>query len=127
MQLTAEHVEKTFFRCLFEEGESQDRAIVVEGIVNTYGFHPSRLEENRIVVRDLLAELPEKFFEGSGGGYSFLGACEDKTGRQWTGLHRTMEMLFALGLGLGLVKCLLPREMWSILPGGMPYYVVVDA
>ena len=124
MQLTAQQVEKVFYSCLFKDDEPQERAVVVNGIVNTYGFHPDRLEQNRTVISDLLAELPDQFKEASGGGYSFLGACKDKNGRQWTGLHRTMEMLFTLGLGLGLVKCLMPREMWDILPGGMPYYAV---
>ena len=32
-----------------------------------------------------------------------------------------MEQLFVLGMGLGLVKYGLPRSMWNVLPGGMPY------
>jgi hypothetical protein len=32
-----------------------------------------------------------------------------------------MEMLFCLGIGMGLAKWLLPKNMWSALPGGMPY------
>ena len=28
------------------------------------------------------------------GGWSFLNSCDDKNGRQWTGLHSTMERLW---------------------------------
>jgi hypothetical protein len=38
-----------------------------------------------------------------------------------------MAQLFALGLGIGMVECQLPRELWDMLPGGVPYYVVNDA
>ena len=54
-----------------------------------------------------------------------MAACNDKDGHQWTGLHLTMEKLFALGIGIERVKCLLPRELWKIMPGGMPYFMVL--
>jgi hypothetical protein len=37
-----------------------------------------------------------------------------------------MEGLFCLGMAIGKVECLMPRKMWTILPGGMPYYLVKD-
>ena len=74
----------------------------------------------------MLENLPLDFQENSGGGMSFLKACDDQEGNQWTGLHRRMEELFVLGTGLGKVKCLMPRELWAALPGGMPYYVVLE-
>jgi len=37
-----------------------------------------------------------------------------------------MEKLFLLGLAIEKVKCLMPREVWPALPGGMPYYVIND-
>jgi len=55
---------------------------------------------------------------------SFLNACQDRNGNQWTDLHQRMEQLFVLGQAAGFVSCLLPRDMWAALPGGMPYYVV---
>jgi len=69
--------------------------------------------------------LPEQFKGSAGGGWSFLNACDDKHGNQWTDLHLRMEQLFQLGIGIGKVKCLMPRAMWSALPGGMPYYAVI--
>jgi hypothetical protein len=35
-----------------------------------------------------------------------------------------MDKLFSMVIAVGLVKACFPRCMWSILPGGMPYYVV---
>jgi hypothetical protein len=71
----------------------------------------------------MLLQLPDKFMAGSGDGFSFLGGCETKTGELW-GQHHDVEMLLCLGMALGMVKCLVPRDMWKVLPGGLPYYVV---
>lgn len=57
---------------------------------------------------------------------SFLNSCNTNEGKQWTGMHMKMEFLFALGVAIEKVKNLLPREMWPILPGGVPYFVVLD-
>jgi hypothetical protein len=72
----------------------------------------------------MLLQLPDSFQKDSGGGYSFLEACNNKDGNQWTGLHLRMEQLFSLGIATEQVSYCLPRENWSILPGGMPYLVV---
>ena len=72
----------------------------------------------------MLAELPNQFQADKGGGWSFLSACDDRNGHQWTDYHQRMEQLFQLGLALGLVRCPVPRDAWSMLPGSMPYYVV---
>jgi hypothetical protein len=75
-------------------------------------------------IRAMLAELPDQYRKSGGGGWSFLNACDDRHGTQWTGFHRTMEHLFMLGLAIGAVTLLMPRELWDALPGGMPYYMV---
>jgi hypothetical protein len=71
----------------------------------------------------LLNELPSSFKKDIGGGWSFLQACETKDGVQW-GEHRNMEQLFVLGMALGKVRYCLPRDLWQVLPGGMPYLVI---
>lgn len=96
----------------------------VEGIRGPVWFSAERLEVHRPEIEAMLDELPDDFKESSGGGTSFLNACQDKHGNLWTGLHGIMEQLFLLGMGIGKVKLLFPREMWSYLPGGMPYYVI---
>ena len=122
--LTDDRVNSIFTDCLFKDGEDTSDHIVAEGIVQTAGFHPGRIEEHRQEIHDMLAELPDPFKTGSGDGWSFLNACFDKHGNQWTGLHRTQEQLVQLGIAIGEVEYLMPREMWAIFPGGMPYFVV---
>lgn len=120
-ELNAQRVEELFGRCL---AGAPDQGAVTRGIVTTAAFSPQAIEEHREEIGQLLAELPEQFRETGGGGWSFLNACMDRHGRQWTGLHRSMEQLFLLGLASGQVSELLPRDMWPALPGGMPYYMV---
>lgn len=123
MTLNAAAVQEVFMDCLFQEGEDTSNAVIVEGITSRYGFHPQRLSNNRTSIQTLLAELPENFRESSGGGWSFLQACQTKDGQQW-GEHRNAEQLMTLGLATGDAEYLLPREMWGAMPGGMPYFVV---
>ena len=35
-----------------------------------------------------------------------------------------MEDLFCLGIAIGKVQYCLPRETWSLLPGGVPYLMI---
>jgi hypothetical protein len=72
----------------------------------------------------MLSDLPDEFQASGGGGWSFLNACMTKTGEQWTGMHPTMDKLFMLGIAAGKARWLMPRDMWSVLPGGMPYVSV---
>jgi hypothetical protein len=119
MKLTAENVSAVVVDCLFRDGEDHADMVVVEGITTKWGFHPDRLKEHREDIRSLLGQLPEEFAQG----WSFLNACVDRKGEQW-GEHRSMDELFSLGQATGLVACLMPREFWGALPGGMPYYQV---
>jgi hypothetical protein len=130
--LTAAHVEEVMTDCVFRDDEwregepTPENMVRVEGIVGDYGFHPGRLQEHAEEIRAMLRELPPEFMQSGGGGMSFLNACDDKYGEQWTGLHRTMGFLFGLGMAIGYVDCLFPRDLWSAMPGGVPYYVVKD-
>ncbi|MDP2684482.1 MAG: hypothetical protein Q8P20_05505 [bacterium] len=123
-KLTAENVVRIFQDCLFLEGENTDKHIKAEGITTTAGFNPDRLDKHKKEIEAMLNELPNEFQKSGGGGMSFLNACMDKYGNQWTGFHQTMEQLFQLGIAIGKVQCQLPRKMWTSLPGGMPYYIV---
>lgn len=121
-----EAVDAVFKDCLFRDEEVPDGkppadAVIVEGVMNTIGFHRERLESHRAEMQGWLAMLPLEFRKNGGGGWSFLNACNQADGEQWTGLHQRMDQLFTLAIGLGLARWQLPREMWSALPGGMPY------
>ena len=125
-ELTSTNVTNTFMSCLFKEGESHENYVDAPGIIHHVGFHPERLKEAKEDVIDYLSQLPKEFFskeKGGEGGWSFLNACYTRNGVHW-GEHIHMEQLFQLGCALGLCECLLPREMWKILPGGVPYYVI---
>jgi hypothetical protein len=122
VELTSDNVSQTFQSCLAEDESS---GVVVDGVVTRASLSQSAVTAHLEDIRSMLSELPPEFQESSGGGWSFLNACNDRRGRQWTGLHRTMEELFLLGLAAGLVESLLPRELWGSLPGGMPYYKVL--
>lgn len=123
-------VEFIFDDCLHvtteEGGEPTDGHPDYEGIIATYCLHPKRVDDYKLEIAEMLENLPDPFQEDTGGGWSFLNACDDKNGEQWTGLHRTMEHLFILGMAIGRVKSILPRELWPALPGGVPYYVVTS-
>jgi len=124
MKLTSEKVSEIFIDCLFKEGEPTEDMVPVEGIKINIGFHPERLECHSDEITELLNELPEEFHSRNGGGWSFLNACNDRHGNQWTGLHQVMEQLVMLGVGIKKVKYLMPRNMWDVFPDGMPYFVI---
>lgn len=121
--LSSESVHNLFDICKQKPDEIAEH-IYVPGIKNNHTFNKARLEENRTTIISMLNELPVEFHKSGGGGWSFLNACNNRYGEQWTNFHFNMEALFTMGLALGLVSELMPREMWDILPGGMPYYMI---
>jgi len=128
-KLNSDRVTKIFMDCLFQEEENKDNPVIAEGVVSTVWFHPIRLESYIDEIEEMLNELPEEFHEKTGGGWTFLNACNDKHGNQWTGVHKIMEQLFQLGIGIGKVECLtitvIPRYLWVFLPGEVPYYTIL--
>ena len=126
MELTSKNVNDVFLRCLYDNKEEDvENAIIVDGVIGKFGFNPINLIENTVNISKMLDCLPDNFKETSGGGWSFLNACIDKDGVQWTGEHRTVEKIVCLGIATGKAKYLLPKDMWNALPGGMPYFVVL--
>lgn len=127
-KLTAERVHHTVMACLYPDeelptdGSPPPGLVEVSGVVSRFGFDPARLEAQRASINEMLDELPESFAQGM----SFLNACNTKTGELW-GQHRDMDSLFCLGMAIGRVGLCFQRDLWSILPGGMPYYIVKPA
>lgn len=124
MKLNSQIVHDTFLECLFREGEPTENPKIGEAVKMKVGFNPERLKEKESLIEEILKELPIDFQKAGGGGMSFLNMCNDKDGNQWTGMHKTMDELVALGTATGKLSFLMPREMWSVLPGGMPYLIV---
>lgn len=123
MKLTPDAVDALMEACLSAPSKSPD-SVVVEGIISDYAFHPGRIAENEATIAELLAQLPDEFQAKKGGGWSFLNACQDRDGSLWTGEQRVQESLLVLGIAAGKARWLLPREVGSDLPGGVPYVVV---
>lgn len=125
MKLTSENVWEIFRDCLFKNEEPHDNAIMVKGVVATFGFHPDRLEKHRDDIFDMLKQLPDQFQMESGGGWSFIKAPFDKDNNQW-GEQRNAEQLLALGMAINKVKPCMTGLFADMLPGGVPYYVVMS-
>jgi hypothetical protein len=122
MELSPQNVTNIVLDCLFQEGEAQDDVVKAEGITARMGFHPARLNSHKDDIKEMLALLPIEFSEG--GGWSFLNLCNDRNGSLWTGDHAIMETLCVLAIATGLGQWTMPKEMWSVLPGQMPYFTI---
>lgn len=122
--IDSDRVALIYSNCLFENHQDTEDKIFVEGIIHDVEFDSKLLNDFKNEIETMLNELPDEFKETSGGG--FLNACNDKHGNQWTGLHFRMEQLFSLGIAIKKVKYLMPKNMWKMFPGEIPYLVVLD-
>lgn len=126
MKLTSENVREVFLDSLYKESETdRSGAVMVAGIIKSVGFHPERLNANKEKIIDFLNQLDDNFKESCGGGYTFLSVPFDKNNVQW-GEHINAEELCLLGMGIKKMGFLFPRELWTALPGGVPYLVIYD-
>ncbi len=122
LKLSAYNVVETVKSCLYLPGESHDDAIKVAGVSGGFGFSPVRIEAHREDIKDLLSQLSHRFEEGA----SLLEAPLSEAGDLW-GEQIHAEHLLLLGMAAGYVEQLIPyedRQLWCILPGGLPYYKV---
>jgi hypothetical protein len=129
-ELTANNVKLVLTLCLSagHYDPTAEWVVTIEAVRNTYCFVRPALEAQRATIDMLLSQLPQPFRalgygDNPGGGWSFLNACETATGEHW-GEHPDIENLLALGLAIGSVTWSLPRDMWEILPGQMPYFQI---
>ena len=130
LELTAKNVETIFLDCLFRQDEIEDakpkpglEMVAVKGIIQSFGFNKVRVDLHKEEIRQLLSQLPEPFREDIGGGWTFLNGCVKQNGDQW-GEQRNVEQLMALGIASEQAKIQTPKELWDVLPGGVPYFSV---
>lgn len=121
MNLTAENVHDIFKKCLSNDSVETK---IVDGVLTKASFCVKKLEDNKSNISDMINDLPDNFKNDLGGGWSFLNMCEDNKGVQWTDFHATVDELICLGIAIDKMAYLMPRELWEVLPGGMPYLVV---
>ena len=124
MKVTAdkmsEIVRMSFDKSLFKEGDDISARVEVDGISHMFYFDPKRLEEQREILSEVISMLPEKFKEG----YTFLDLCRTKADELWTGEQLVCEELVVMSIGLELMTYCFSREIWKVLPGGVPYIIV---
>lgn len=126
--INGDEVEEVFCMCLYRKASGRKvapgDAVFVEGIEGEYIFSSELLEKHRQKIEEWLRALPYEFRRNKGGGWSFLNACYQNNGVQWTDYQERVEQLLCMAIGLKLAKCLLSREFWYLLPGAMPYYAI---
>jgi hypothetical protein len=123
-RLVPQEIRELLELCRFGDSDSADQKQTVRGVVHTFRLHHDRVGAQRRKIEELLGELPTEFRRTGKGGWSFLYACMDRHGAQWTGFHRDIEILVVLGIAIGKVEFQFPREDWPALPGAMPYIVI---
>lgn len=121
----AHRIEEVLKDCLYRDeelpnGEMPADAIIVQGILSRFAFHPGRIAAHKGDIAAFCNELPDQFQKLKGGGWSFLNLCRTKDGVQW-GEHRNCEQLVVLAIGSGQGGYPMPRNTWSMLPGAVPY------
>lgn len=89
--------------------------IPARGVMLSVGFNPTMIDLRRNRIHEILTEINPSFKEG----ISFMDLPFDKDKNQW-GEQRNADQLLVLGIAIGELKILMPREMWPMLPGGMP-------
>lgn len=124
--INAKRVEEILIDCLIKDSDHinckklpKNKVVVVEGIANKYAFHRERLESYRGEVQGLINNLSPDIKEG----ISFLNICIDKENNQW-GEQRDCENLICLAIGLEIIRYMLPKEAWFLLPGNVPIIII---
>lgn len=121
MRLTSENVEAIFKDCLTDE-----RSFIVKSVVIRASFDREKVEAHEEEIMQMLMQLPAQFHRPGGCGWTFLNMCIDRDGNQWTDFHQMQDKLVCLGRAIGAVEFVMPRDLWKVFPGGMPYIVIND-
>ncbi len=123
--IDAKEINIIFRACLFKEeeiidGKPPEGFLDIDGVRSHVGFHPDRVQQYKSRIEYFLSEIHPDFSSQEAGGTSFVNLPFDKEGTQW-GEHQNADELLILGLAIDRFEYLMPREIWSALPGGMPY------
>lgn len=107
--------------------------VTVDAVTRLFDFRLDRLKEHEPEIRAMLDRVDPKFKESGGHGawYGFFNLTTYPD--SYESAHEVpawappghAEWLLALGLAIGKVRWLSPRETWKDLPNGLPYLVVL--
>lgn len=122
--LNSERVEEIFSDCLCQGWDNLNNCLAVQGITQSVFFHPEKIKKYKIQIEEMLDHLPDTFRGRHG--TSFLSACYDKSGIQWTESKVSMEHLFQLGIAIERIQLLGQRQAWRIFPESSPYCIIIQ-
>lgn len=127
--INAEQVKNILRDCLFPEMPADDtKCIGIPSVTRVFALNPSKVELHRSEIFTILRELPLEFWDQKSGGkdgYTFMSLPFDRDGNQWGGQLRADELM-ALGLATGYMRYMFSKEMWMMLPGGVPYLIISE-
>ena len=121
--LNAETVKQIFTDTLAENNKvCEEEAQEVEGVQLHVFFCRQKLKHYADQIKTMLKQMNHKYKEG----WTFLNFVENGLEFQWTSLHLDADMLLCLGLAHNYIEYCAPRELWSHLPGGVPYIRIIN-
>jgi len=124
-RLKTEPVGKIFKDCVLPRNNGGGLVINVPGITSTrvVFFDLAKLEEYRAEITSLVNQLPAEF--KSVVGASFNGTNRNHRGDIWCRDETEREKLVQLGIALGIIELIEPRERWAYLPRQRPSIRIV--
>jgi len=125
-KLKAEPVGKVFKDCVMPRNSGNYMVVSVPGITGTrvVSFDLAKLEEHRAETTNLVNQLPAEFKTAAGA--SFNGTNRNHRGDIWCRDESDREKLVQLGIALGIVELVEPRERWAYLPRQRPSIRIVQ-
>lgn len=124
-----EQVRNIMCDCLFAEMPADDtKCIGIPSVTRLFALNPSKVELHRSEIFTILRELPLEFWDQKSGGkdgYTFMSLPFDRDGNQW-GEQVNADELMTLGLATGYMRYMFPIEMWTMLPGKVPYLIISE-
>lgn len=124
-RLTADRVNTLFRECLATAATGENIS-QIHGVTRRFAIDLLKIKDAKPEIAQMLSQMDDTFMigVGKGGGWSFLNACVDRRGRQWCDLHETVEKLVILGMAAGFAFFTHDRDLWDVLPGGLPYFSI---
>ena len=113
IELTKDNVYNIFYDCLINNNEECDYK-EVEVISSIFRFNKDKLKQYKNDIFNLIEQLPDME-----SGIAFMNLYLKKDSTKWGSLVDA-EYLLALGLATENLVYFLPKEMWPMLPFGMP-------